>query len=113
MKYVYKIDYGYGMDAYFITPYPNVEERFMTLAGTCFGIRKNMMYAKTREMLGTAIPAPLSLELEYAPEFNEALAFSGDIIIWLEDGGRKYLLPDWLRDEEWDYDYADEVKYKE
>ena len=62
---------------------------------------------------GTAMPVAISLELEHAPEFNEALAFSGDIIIWNEDGGRKYILPDWMSDEEWDYDIADEVKYKE
>ena len=38
----YTIDYGYG-EAILYTPY-DAKERFYTLAGTCFGIRKSIMH---------------------------------------------------------------------
>lgn len=106
MKIIYRIDYGFG-EAYFITPYPNVEERFMTLANTCFGIRKSIIYCRI-EQLGSNAPNALSHELSHAPDFNEALIFNGDFYIWREDGARKMLSPE--LENEWDTQYSEEVK---
>lgn len=48
----YTIDYGFG-EATLYTPY-DAKERFYTLAGTCFGIRKSIMHCvilKAEDML--------------------------------------------------------------
>ena len=93
----YTIDYGYGF-ATLYTPFKEVEERFYTLANTCFGIRKSIM--------GFEI---ISTEEETCDDF-ERLEFNGDEYVWNEDGARKMLSP-WP-DECWDYDYCEECRYK-
>lgn len=94
----YTIDYGFGI-ATLRTPYPP-EERFFTLAGTCFGIRKSIMHCKI---------------LKEEPDTNtssfESLEFSGDAYIWREDGARRQVMPLWAADDEWDTDFCEECRY--
>lgn len=93
----YVIDYGFGK-AYLYTPY-DCEKRFYTLANTCFGIRKSIMYCNI-----------LKTEDVECNDF-ERLEFNGDIYVWDKDGRRKMIEP-WP-DEEWDDYYCEECKYKE
>lgn len=93
----YTINYGFGT-AILYTPY-DCKSRFYTLANTCFGIRKNIMYCK--------IVKTEDVECE---DF-ERLECNGDIYIWREDGARKMIEPEWAKDEEWDTDFCDECKY--
>lgn len=94
----YTIDYGCGI-AVLQTPYPP-EERFMTLASTCFGIRKCITKFEI---------------LKEEPDKNntsfESLEFSGDAYIWREDGARKMVAPLWAADDEWDTDLCEECRY--
>lgn len=92
----YTIDYGCGI-AYLHTPYDCPEERFYTLANTCFGIRKSIMCCDIVEV-----------EEATCEEF-ERLEFFGDVYVWREDGARKMLEP-WV-DEEFDTDYCEECRY--
>lgn len=93
MMMKYRIGYGFGI-ADLWTPYAP-EERFYTLAGTCFGIRKSIMYCDIHSV-------------EEAPdEPYEKLSFSGDTYIWREDGARKMIESEYLADEDWDTDYCD------
>lgn len=91
----YKIDYGFGT-ATLYTPHEPVS-RFDALAGTCFGIRKSIMYVKV-----------VSAE-EAACEDYERLEFSGDVYIWRADGARKMVEP-WP-DDEWDEDFCAECRF--
>lgn len=93
----YKIDYGFGT-AYLYTSYKDYEDRFYTLANTCFGIRKNIMYCELIDVKDTN-----------CTDF-ERLEFGGDVYVWREDGARKMLSP--FLDEEWDMYYCDECKYQ-
>ena len=93
----YTIDYGSGK-AILYTPY-DCEERFYTLAGTCFGIRKSIMcFIVTKR------------EAVECSDF-ERLEFGGDVYIWREDGARKMIEPEWAKDKEWNTYYCDECKY--
>ena len=89
MEYV--IDYGYGKAALY-TPYPNVKERFMTLAGTCYELRNKLAKFK---IVGQVDAEP---EKKEADEF-ERLKFWNDegrhvcVYIWREDGARKQIRP--------------------
>lgn len=94
----YIIDYGFNGRAEFYTDAKDVESRFCTLAGTCFGIRKSIMWVIIREMIDD----------DRVSKCHEELRFSGDRYIWREDGARKMLEP-WL-DEEWDMNYCDECR---
>lgn len=94
----YTIDYGFG-EATLYTPYDG-KERFYTLAGTCFGIRKSIMHC-------------VILRAEEIPcEDFERLEFNGDVYVWREDGARKMIAPLWAADKEWNMDYCEEVRYK-
>ena len=95
----YTINYGFGK-AILYTPY-DAEERFYTLANTCFGIRKSIMYC---EIIKTE---------DVSCEDFERLEFNGDVYVWREDGARKMIEPDFMSDADWDTYYCDEVKYKE
>lgn len=93
----YTINYGFGK-AVLYTPY-DAEERFYTLANTCFGIRKSIM--------GCTI-----METEDVPcEDFERLEFYGDVYVWREDGARKMLAP--FKDEDWETDYCEDCCYGE
>lgn len=95
----YVIDYGFNSIAVFYTDAEDVEDRFYTLAGTCFGIRKSIMWFN----IGSAAKD----DREHCTGF-EQLVFSGDNYIWRKDGARKMLEP-WP-DEDWDTDYCDECR---
>lgn len=95
----YTIRYGFGT-AVLYTPYPP-EERFFTLANTCFGIRKSIIWFDI-----------IHVE-DVQCEYFERLEFGGDVYVWREDGARKMLKPDWAADEDWDMDFCDECRYKE
>lgn len=91
----YKIDYGYGQ-ATLYTPYiDDVENRFYTLANTCFGIRKSIEQCLI-----------LSKSESNCEDF-ERLEFNGDVYVWRKDGARKMLRP--FESEEWDTYYCEEV----
>lgn len=92
----YKINYGYGV-AYLYTPYKDYEDRFYTLANTCFGIRKCIIHCDL-----------ISVEDVYCNDF-ERLEFGGDVYVWREDGARKMLFP--YKQKEWDTFCCDECKY--
>ena len=94
----YIIDYGFNSRAEFYTNSKDVEERFYTLACTCFGIRKSIMWFNILE----------TLEDDRQEKHYEELSFSGDRYIWRDDGARKMLDP-WP-DEEWDMNYCDECR---
>lgn len=83
----YKIDYGFGI-AVLYTPHENWEDRFMELAGQCFGIRKSIAYAKLISKSNESYPCPLNGEYE-------RLEHSGDIIVWNSAGEK-------IKDE-WDF----------
>lgn len=88
----YRINYGFGCaDLY--TPSSDWEGRFMTLASTCFGIRKNIVMC---ELVGMREEEPK----DKYPEEHERLDF-GDVYIWRKDGARKAIAPDWWADEDW------------
>lgn len=93
----YTINYGSGI-AYLTTcvPFDRVEDRFMNLANTCFGIRKSIM--------GVII---MDFTRISHSEF-EKLEFGGDAYIWKEDGSRKMILPD--EDENWETYYCKECR---
>ena len=93
----YKIDYGIGK-ATLYTPY-DCKKRFYTLAGTCFGIRKNIFCCNI-----------ISKEETECEDF-ERLEFDGDIYIWDKDGRRKMLEP--FEDKDWDNYYCEKCKYVE
>ena len=82
----YTIDYGFGK-AYLYTPF-NAEERFYTLANTCFGIRKCIAKCEI-----------LKIE-DVETEYFERLEFNGDVYVWNEYGQRKMIEP--YLDEEWE-----------
>lgn len=90
----YTIYYGMGT-AILYTPH-DPKERFYTLAGTCFGIRKNIMCCE------------ICKEEEISCEDYERLEFSGDIYVWREDGARKMLEP-WP-DEDFDTAWCEECR---
>lgn len=92
----YEIDYGCGI-AILYTPYQDVEDRFGELAGTCFGIRKSIMYVDV-----------LSEEESNCADF-ERLEFCGDAYVWREDGARKMVEPSYMADDDWDMDYCEEI----
>lgn len=93
MKYI--ISYGYGI-AIFYTPYKDVKNRFMTLANTCFGIRKSILKV---DVINSSTDKC---------DYFEKLVFNDDVYVWREDGARKNLTfdPDneWT---EWDTDYCE------
>ena len=91
----YTIDYGFGR-AVLYTPY-DCEERFYTLAGTCFGIRKSIS--------GCDIIKTEDADIE---DF-ERLEFCGDMYVWREDGARRMLEP--YYEEEWDKYFCEECRY--
>lgn len=90
----YIIDYGFGAATLYTPGDP--EERFYTLANTCFGIRKSIACCNIIAAAEKTPPAPA----------YERLEFNGDVYIWREDGARKMLAP--YPDEEWDTDYCQE-----
>lgn len=96
----YIIDYGFER-ATFYTPAKDVKKRFEVLAGTCFGIRKSIMYVRICETL---------LDDREDQRF-ECLKFSGDCYIWRDDGARQMVEP-WP-DDKWDTDYCAECKLEE
>lgn len=93
----YTINYGSGV-AYLTTcvPFNQVEDRFLNLAYTCFGIRKNIM--------GVIIADFTKVE----PSEFEKLEFDGDAYIWKADGSRKMIKPD--EDMAWDTYYCSECR---
>lgn len=94
----YTIDFGCGT-AVLYTPYP-CEERFYTLADTCFGIRKcitNFEILKTEDIK--------------CDDF-ERLEFNGDAYVWREDGARKMIGVTWVADKDWDTSFCEECCYK-
>lgn len=101
MKYI--IDYGFGT-AHFYTAYDRkpdkeIHERFYELAGTCFGIRKSILYVNimsvTDEKPTVDIPGVVE-QLEFA-----FTLFGGcDQYVWNEEGKRKMTSP--YLDEEWE-----------
>lgn len=93
----YKISYGYGF-ATLYTPYPPVD-RFYTLASTCFGIRKSILFCSV-----------IKKEDIKCSDF-ERLEFNGDVYIWDKDGRRKMIEPE--EDKEWDDYYCEKCKYVE
>lgn len=95
--YKYKIAYGIGT-ATLYTPY-DCENRFYTLASTCFGIRKNIFCCSI-----------ISKEEVECEDF-ERLEFSGDVYVWDKDGRRKMIEPE--EDKEWDDYYCEKCKYVE
>ncbi len=94
----YTIDYGFGT-AYLYTPYACPEERFYTLANTCFGIRKSILCCYIVRVQETPC------------EDFERLEFSGDVYVWREDGARKMLEPSWAADDDFDTDFCEECRY--
>lgn len=98
----YTIDYSFGK-ATLYTPYQYPDVRFCTLGDTCFGLRKSIMKV---DILNVE-----EVELPESTEWNERLEFNGDVYIWREDGSRKMIEPDWAADEDWDYSWAEEVRY--
>lgn len=94
----YYIDYGCGT-AVLYTPY-EPHNRFLQLAGTCFGIRKSIM--------GVSVYNQADVPCD---DF-ERLEFNGDIYIWREDGARKAIAPEWYADDDWDTSYCDECVYR-
>lgn len=98
----YTIDYGFGK-ATLHTPYKYPDVRFSILANTCFGIRKSIIQV--------VVVDSEDVELPEGTEWNERLEFNGDVYIWREDGSRKMIEPDWAADEEWDYAWAEDVRY--
>lgn len=93
----YDIDYGFGT-ANLITPY-NPEDRFYTLANTCFGIRKSIIKCEIINRADVPIPS------------YERLAFNGDVYVWRKDGARMMLSP--TIDPHWDTDYCQVCVYSE
>lgn len=93
----YLINYGFGY-ADFYTDALDVEDRFYTLAGTCFGIRKSIWGCNIIKVV----------EDDREETHYEELAFSGDRYIWRNDGARKMIEP-WA-DEEWDMYYCEECR---
>lgn len=93
----YKIDYGYGI-ATLYTAEKDVEQRFYTLACTCFGIRKSIAYCNVIQHKHD----------DREDQSVEQLEFNGDCYIWRDDGARKMLEP-WA-DAEWNTDYCEECK---
>lgn len=98
----YTIDYGFGK-ATLHTPYQYPDVRFCTLGSTCFGLRKSIMKVDILDVE--------DVELPEGTEWNERLEFNGDVYIWREDGSRKMIAPDWAADEDWEYAWADDVRY--
>lgn len=94
----YTINYGYG-GAVLYTPY-DCEERFYTLANTCFGIRKSIMCCDILETEDAEI------------EDFERLEFGGDVYVWRKDGARKCIDPEYFADEDWNEDYCEKCRYK-
>lgn len=95
----YTIDYGFGT-AILYTPY-DCEQRFYTLANTCFGIRKSIMYCEI-----------IKSEDVECNDF-ERLEFNGDIYVWNKSGARKMIEPEWAADKKWDKSFCQECKYKQ
>ena len=98
----YEIDYEFGR-AMLYTPYPDWEKRFLTLAGTCFGIRKNIGQVKL-----------LSVKEGFEPTCLgecEALEAEGDSYIWREDGARRMISP--FPDVIWDMAFCNKCAAKE
>ena len=93
----YKIDYGFGI-ATLYTVATDVEQRFYTLAGTCFGIRKSIAYCYVMQRMPD----------DREDQSVEQLEFNGDCYVWRYDGARKMIEP-WA-DDEWDTDYCEECK---
>lgn len=93
----YTINYGFGT-AVLYTPY-SCEERFYTLANTCFGIRKSIA--------GCNVIKTEDINCE---DF-ERLEFNGDVYIWREDGARKMIEP--YLDDEWDTFYCEECRMED
>jgi hypothetical protein len=92
----YTINYGFGK-AILYTPYDCPEQRFYTLANTCFGIRKSIMCCNI-----------IAIEDKECEDF-ERLEFNGDVYVWNEDGARKMIEP--YPDEEFDTDWCEECRY--
>lgn len=92
----YYINYGCGV-AQLVTPY-EPEERFHTLANTCFGIRKSIVTFKI-------IRSDSVDRADY-----ERLRFDGDEYIWRRDGARKMISP--KPDEEWKLDFCEDCVYR-
>lgn len=94
----YSIDYGFGT-AYLYTSF-EPKERFHTLASTCFGIRKSIMYCK------------IISENDVKCDDFERLEFNGDVYVWDKLGRRKCLEPKDMADEEWNDAYCEKCRYK-
>lgn len=93
-KYVIFYCFGFGY-ATLYTPF-DPENRFYTLAGTCFGIRKCIMFCEI-----------VSAEDTDCSDF-ERLEFSGDVYVWDNLGRRKMIEP--YLEEDWDSYYIEECK---
>lgn len=93
----YKINYGFGI-ATLYTAAKDVENRFYTLANTCFGIRKSIICCNIMQ----------SFDDDRVDQSVEELEFNGDCYVWRNDGARKMLAP-WP-DEKWDTYYCEECK---
>ena len=98
--YKYRINYGFGVATLWTPLDPT--ERFYTLAGTCFGIRKSIMYCN----ILSKEPATCDTfeRLEYG-------GVNGDAYVWRHDGARMMLNPP--LDEDWDEDFCELCKPKE
>ena len=98
--YKYRINYGFGVATLWTPLDPT--ERFYTLADTCFGIRKSIMYCN----ILSKEPATCDTfeRLEYG-------GVNGDAYAWRHDGARMMLNPP--LDEDWDEDFCELCKPKE
>lgn len=96
----YEIDYGFGR-ATLYTPFENWEQRFRTLAGCCFGIRKSILFV---ELIKSSQADEEYFSKKKERFEHERLEFNGDIYIWRKDGARKMLAP--FKDKRWDKYYC-------
>lgn len=94
----YIIYYGGGV-AILHTPYPP-EERFYTLANSCYGIK-------------TRISKFEILKVEDVEEYIyfETLDFDGRLLAWNEEGARKTIKPQCPNSKHWDNYYCSTCKY--
>lgn len=105
----YVINYGFGV-ATLYSPSDDWENRFLSLAGTCFGIRKSILGVELisrREVAESDDYHNKICQDEY-----ERLEFNGDAYIWRKDGARKMISPSIFADDEWDTSYCEECATK-
>ena len=103
----YEIDYGGGF-ATLYTPSVDWENRFLALAGVCFGIRKSIM--KVDLLCESVVEPGDDYSKRKQEDEYERLEFCGDAYIWREDGARKMVSPTEFADEEWDTSFCQECR---